>query len=248
MDGLHVAISGGAGDLGTGMSTEFVKRGASVTLIDAKSPRDAEPWLERVRQHGEADYVQADVTDRAAIQGALAAIEPLDVAVGNAGITRVTPFLEITEAEWQDQIDINLTGCFHFGQAAARLMIDRARPGNILFTGSWIQEIPQPKNAAYSVSKAGVRMLARSMALELGEHRIRVNVIAPGIVGAGMAKRQMDAEPEFAHRFNRIIPLGELQTVEQIARAAAFLCSSEADAITGAVLLVDGGTSLFKLE
>lgn len=91
-------------------------------------------------------------------------------------------------------------------------------------------------------------MLARSMALELGEHGIRVNVLAPGIVGAGMAKRQMDLEPEFARRAAGVIPLGELQTVEQIARAAAFLCSDDADAITGAVLLVDGGASLFKFE
>lgn len=248
MDGLRVAITGGAGDLGAGMSAEFARRGASVTLIDAKSPAEAEPWVERVREHGDADYVQADVTDRPAIEKALAAMDHLDVAVGNAGITRSTPFLEISAEEWQDQIDINLTGCFHFGQAAAKLMVERRQSGSILFTGSWIQEIPQPRNAAYSVSKAGVRMLARSMALELGEHRIRVNIVAPGIVGAGMAKRMMDAEPKFARRFNSIIPLGELQTVEQIARAAAFLCSNEADAITGAVLLVDGGTSLFKFE
>lgn len=248
MDGRGVAITGGAGDLGSAMAAEFARRGASVTLIDAKSPGDAEPWVERVRGDGRADYVQADVTDRRAIGEALAAVDPLDVAVGNAGITRSTPFLEVTEEEWRAQIDINLTGCFYLGQAAARLMVERNRPGNILFTGSWIQEVPQPRNTAYSVSKAGVRMLARSMALDLGEHRIRVNVVAPGIVGAGMAKRQMDLEPEFARRATSVIPLGELQTVEQIARAAAFLCSDDADAITGAVLLVDGGASLFKLE
>jgi NAD(P)-dependent dehydrogenase (short-subunit alcohol dehydrogenase family) len=127
-------------------------------------------------------------------------------------------------------------------------MVERGRPGNILFIGSWIQEIPQPGAAAYSASKAGVRMLARSMALELGEHRIRVNVLAPGIVNAGMAKRQIFAEPDYARRASKVMPLGELQTAEQVARAAAFLCSNAADAVTGTVLLVDGGASLFKFE
>lgn len=248
MEGKGVAITGGAGDLGVAMASEFARRSAQVTILDSKSSEDARPFVEQVLQHGEADYVQADVTDRSAIADALASVDPLDIAIGNAGITRSTAFLAVSEEEWQAQIDINLTGCFYFGQAAAQLMVDRGKAGNILFTGSWIQEIPQPRNSAYSVSKAGVRMLARSMALELGEHKIRVNVVAPGIVGAGMAKRQMDAEPEFARRATSAIPLGELQTVEQIARTAAFLCSDEADAITGAVLLVDGGTSLFKYE
>lgn len=248
MEGRGVAITGGAGDLGAAMAAEFARRGAIVTLIDAKTQEDAEPFVERVRDHGDANYVRADVTDRLAIGEALSKLEPLDVAVGNAGITKSTAFLETTEEEWRAQIDVNLTGCFFFGQAAAQLMVDRGRPGNILFTGSWIQEVPQPRNAAYSASKAGVRMLARSMALELGEVGIRVNVVAPGIVGAGMAKRQMEAEPEFARRATSVIPLGELQTVEQVARAAAFLCSDEADAVTGTVLLVDGGASLFKIE
>jgi NAD(P)-dependent dehydrogenase (short-subunit alcohol dehydrogenase family) len=249
MQGLGVAITGGAGDLGSAMAMEFARRGARVTVLDAKPSEDAEPYLNRVREHGEVDYVRVDVTDRGAVSEALGGIEPLDVAIGNAGITKSTSFLEITEEEWRAQIAINLTGCFYFGQAAARIMVDQGRTGSILFTGSWIQEIPQPRNAAYSVSKAGVRMLARSMALELGEHGIRVNVVAPGIVNAGMAKRQMESEPEFARRATAVIPLrGKLQTVEQIARAAAFLCSDDADAITGAVLLVDGGASLFKFE
>jgi NAD(P)-dependent dehydrogenase (short-subunit alcohol dehydrogenase family) len=86
------------------------------------------------------------------------------------------------------------------------------------------------------------------MGLELGPMGIRVNVVAPGIVNAGMAKRQLQVDPEFARRAARSIPLGKLQSAAQIAKAAAFLCSDAADAVTGAVLLVDGGASLFKYE
>ncbi|MER3437976.1 MAG: SDR family oxidoreductase, partial [Chloroflexota bacterium] len=112
--------------------------------------------------------------------------------------------------------------------------------------GTWVQEVPWPEIAAYSATKAGVRMLAKSMARELAKHKILVNVIAPGIVYAGLAKHQMETEPQYARRIRHVIPLGQLQTAEQVAKATAFLCSSAADYMTGAVLLVDGGCSLFQ--
>ena len=91
-------------------------------------------------------------------------------------------------------------------------------------------------------------MLARCAALELGEHQIRVNVVAPGIVNAGMARRQMEVDPVFARKATIGLPLGRLQTAEQIAKAAAHLCSDDAQSTTGTTLLVDGGASLFKYE
>jgi NAD(P)-dependent dehydrogenase (short-subunit alcohol dehydrogenase family) len=108
--------------------------------------------------------------------------------------------------------------------------------------------VPWPEITAYSVSKAGIRMLARQMARELAGHGILVNVIAPGIVRAGLAKRQMETEPQYARRVKHVIPLGEPQTAEQVARATAFLCSEAADYMTGSTLLVDGGCSLFQFD
>ncbi len=108
--------------------------------------------------------------------------------------------------------------------------------------------MPWPEIAAYSVTKAGLRMLARSMARELVPYGILVNVIAPGIVRAGLAKRQMETEPQYARRIEHVIPLGEPQTAEQVARATAFLCSNAADYMTGSSLLVDGGCSLFQFD
>jgi NAD(P)-dependent dehydrogenase (short-subunit alcohol dehydrogenase family) len=186
------------------------------------------------------------VTDRAAIDEVLAEIDPLDVAIGNAGIVESAPFLEVSEDQWHRQLEINLTGCFHIGQAAARLMTARERPGRIIFTGSWVGEIPWPELTAYSVSKAGVRMLARAMARELAPLGIRVNVVAPGIVSAGLAKHQLETDPAYARRVGVVIPLGELGTAEQVAQATAFLCSPESSYMTGSVLLVDGGCSLFQ--
>jgi NAD(P)-dependent dehydrogenase (short-subunit alcohol dehydrogenase family) len=125
-------------------------------------------------------------------------------------------------------------------------MVERKTPGRIIFTGTWVQDIPWPEIAAYSATKAGVRMLAKSMARELAAYRILVNVIAPGIVNAGLARHQMETEPQYARRIRHIIPLGAPQSAEQIARATAFLCSDGADSMTGSVLLVDGGLSLFQ--
>ena len=246
--GRGVVITGGAGDIGAAMGAELRRLGATVTLLDRKSPATAEPWLALAREHGDIAYAQVDTTDRAAIDAALATVDPLDVAIGNAGIVDAAPFLDVTEEQWRTHLDINLTGCFHLGQAAARLMVARDRPGRIIFTGSWVQEVPWPEIAAYSVSKAGLRMLARSMARELAPHGILVNVIAPGIVNAGLARRQMETEPQYARRIQHVIPLGRPQTAEEVAQATAFLCSDAAAYMTGATLLVDGGCSLFQFD
>jgi NAD(P)-dependent dehydrogenase (short-subunit alcohol dehydrogenase family) len=249
LDGRGVAITGGAGDIGAAMGRELSRQGASVTLIDRKSPEEAEPWVERARGgNGKVRYTEADVRDRGALDEALADVDPLDVAIGNAGIVDSAPFLEITEEQWQNHLDVNLTGCFNLGQAAARSMVEREKPGRIIFTSSWVQEVPWPEITAYSVTKAGLRMLARQMARELAPRGILVNVIAPGIVRAGLAKRQMETEPQYARRVKNVIPLGEPQTAEQVAAATVFLCSDAADYMTGSSLLVDGGCSLFQFD
>jgi NAD(P)-dependent dehydrogenase (short-subunit alcohol dehydrogenase family) len=246
LDGLGVALTGAAGDIGHAIALELARRGATVTMIDLQSPDRAAERIEAVAALGACSYLQADVTDRAAIDAALASVDPLDVAIGNAGIVEAAPFLEVSQSQWQAHLDVNLTGCFNVGQAAARLMVERGTRGKIVFTGSWVGEIPWPEISAYCVSKAGVRMVARSMARELAGHGIRVNVVAPGIVMAGMARRQYETDPGYARRASVVIPLGEFGTVEQVAKATAFLCSPDGDYATGSVLLVDGGASLFQ--
>jgi NAD(P)-dependent dehydrogenase (short-subunit alcohol dehydrogenase family) len=248
LDGLGVVVTGGAGDIGVAIGAELLRRGAMVTLLDRKSEPEAEAWLARIGEAGSVAYRQVDVRDRPALEDSLRSVDPLDVAIGNAGVVESAPFLDITEEQWKSQVDINLTGCFNLGQTAARLMIERGTQGRIIFTGSWVQEVPWPEIAAYSTSKAGVRMLARSMARELAPNGILVNVLAPGIVNAGLARHQLETEPQYARRVAKVIPLGQLQTAEQVARATAFLCSPDADYVTGSVLLADGGCSLFQFD
>ncbi|CAN5901401.1 SDR family NAD(P)-dependent oxidoreductase [soil metagenome] len=246
--GLGIAIAGGAGDIGCAMAAELTKHGAKVTLLDRKPAAEANPWIEKAGLHGPVRYIQADVTNRVEVDHALAQMDRLDVAIGNQAIGHGIPFLDLTQDQWSQHIETNLTGCFNVGQAAARLMVERGVQGRILFTGSWVQEVPWPEISAYSTSKAGVRMLARSMARELAVYGIRVNVIAPGIVYAGLAKHQLETEPQYAKRVKGVIPLGDLQTPEQIAQATAFLCSDGASQMTGSVLLIDGGCSLFQFD
>ncbi|HEY2371885.1 MAG TPA: SDR family oxidoreductase [Gaiellaceae bacterium] len=244
--GLGVAVTGAAGDLGGAMALELARRGAHVTMLDRVAEAEATDRIAAVGAAGRCSYRQVDVTDRAGVAAALAAVEPLDVAIGNAGIVEAAPFLDVSQGQWQKHLDVNVTGCFNVGQAAAQLMVERGTRGQIIFTGSWVGEIPWPEISAYSVSKAAVRMLARSMARELASRGIRVNVVAPGIVMAGMARRQYETDPDYARRASVVIPLGEFGTAEQVAKATAFLCSTDADYMTGSVLLVDGGASLFQ--
>lgn len=242
--GKHVCITGGSGDIGLAMARAFVDAGAEVTLLDRLESDEARAEVEA----GRARFVALDVVDQAGVRSALDALPPIDVAIANAGVYRGAPFLDMQLADWKTQIDVNLSGVFVFCQAAAKLMAARGNGGAILITGTWVQNVPSVDGAGYCSSKAGAAMLGRCMALELGPLGIRVNLVAPGMVDAGMAKRQLRSDPAFARKAAAGIPLGRLQTAEQVAHAAVFLCSDEADSVTGATLLVDGGSSLFKYE
>jgi NAD(P)-dependent dehydrogenase (short-subunit alcohol dehydrogenase family) len=241
----HVVITGGTGEIGLTMATTFARQGAEVTLLDKVQPTGA---VAEAVEHISARFHPMDVTDEHSVQTAIASLPGIDVAIANAGVHRGARFLDLTPENWRLMLDVNLTGVFLFCQAAARNMAARNTGGSILITGSWVQDVPNVDNTGYCTSKAGAGMLARCMALELAEVGIRVNVVAPGIVDAGMAKRQIKIDPNFARKAVKGIPLGRLQTADQVAQAAVFLSSEQAASITGATLLVDGGLSLFKYE
>lgn len=242
--GKHCVITGGGGEIGLAIAREFVLDGAEVTLIDRMF---SEVCRDLATKLG-ARLCKADVTDPYGLGEAVSSLPEIDVAVANAGVHRGGRCLELAPEDWSLMLDVNLTGVFVFCQAVGRRMVARGSGGAILVTGSWVQDVPNVDNTGYCASKAGAAMVARCMALELGQHRIRVNVVAPGIVDAGMAKRQIQIDPAFAQKAARGIPLGELQRADQIAKAATFLCSDDAASITGVTLQVDGGLSLFKYE
>jgi NAD(P)-dependent dehydrogenase (short-subunit alcohol dehydrogenase family) len=158
------------------------------------------------------------------------------------------PFLEITQESWQRQIDINLTGAFNVAQAVARKMVVAKTGGVVIFTSSWVAEIPWPEITAYAASKAGLNMLMKQMARELAPYGVRANAIAPGIVRAGMGGRQLREEPQYAARVAKVIPLGEPGTPVEIAQAVVYLAGPQAAYMTGSILLLDGGCSLFQFD
>jgi NAD(P)-dependent dehydrogenase (short-subunit alcohol dehydrogenase family) len=256
LSGKVALVTGAAGDLGNEMALQLVREDAAVAMWDIKS--EAQEQIERVRSaltpgsEARVIYQQVDIRDRVAVEAALDGIITelggLDIVCANAGIVESAPFLEITPESWQRHLDVNLTGSFHVGQAAAQRMVKAGTKGRIIFTSSWVSAIPWPEIAAYTASKGGLTMLMKQMARELAVYGIRVNAIAPGIVKAGLAGRQLVEEPQYAARVSKVIPLGEPGTPVEIAHAVVYLAGPHTEYMTGSVLLLDGGCSLFQFD
>ena len=236
-------ITGGVGDLGYASAVKMAAMGLDVVLIDIKEHTER---VEALRAKGtKVLYVQADVSSRAEVQCAVQAawdeFGRLDVCMCNAGISMNVPFLEYTVEQWNQHMDVNLNGYFHVTQEVAKRWVDDGTKGKIIFTGSWVQDVPYKLIAPYCVSKAGVWMLARCAALELAPHGITVNAIAPGIVEAGLTARELRDFPEFREEFMSLIPLGRIQQAEDVADVVGFLVSDASNYLTGTTITCDGG-------
>ena len=249
LNGKTAIVTGAAGDLGNAMSRQLAQNGAHVVMWDIVPRADAADAIARVRAHDAAVvYAEVDVRDRPAVDAAIAGLPRLDIICSNAGIVDAQPFLELCQDNWQNHLDINLTGCFNVCQSAARKMVADGTKGRIILTSSWVGSIPWPEITAYSVSKAGVNMLVKQMARELAAQGILVNAVAPGIVDAGLAGRQLREEPQYAARVAKVIPLVEPGTAEEIAAAVVYLASPQTAYMTGSILTLDGGCSLFQFD
>jgi NAD(P)-dependent dehydrogenase (short-subunit alcohol dehydrogenase family) len=244
--GKTVLVTGAAGDIGRAVCHAFVDAGATVVAVGRSAPERAAALLDG-QPPERLIYVTADVTDRAAVDAFVDGPEGLDIVIGNAGIVEPTPYIDVSVESWQRQLNINLTGNFHVTQAAIRRFVRDGTAGSIVLTGSWVGERPWPEVAAYSASKAGLQMLARSIALEHAKDGIRCNVVAPGIVNAGLARAEVERNPEYAARAAKVVPLGALQEPEDVAAVTFFLCTPAAASVTGSTYLVDGGSSLGSL-
>lgn len=236
-------ITGGVGDLGYASAVKMAAMGLDVVLVDIKENAER---VEALRANGtKVLHVQADVSSRAevqlAVQSAWDEFGRLDVCMCNAGISMNVPFLEYTVDQWNQHMDVNLNGYFHVTQEVAKRWVDDGTKGKIIFTGSWVQDVPYKLIAPYCVSKAGVWMLARCAALELAPHGITVNAIAPGIVEAGLTARELRDFPEFREEFMSLIPLGRIQQAEDVADVVGFLVSDASNYLTGTTITSDGG-------
>jgi NAD(P)-dependent dehydrogenase (short-subunit alcohol dehydrogenase family) len=248
-----ILITGGLGAIGRVVVSRLAEHSARIAVNDVLDDSETEKII---REAGwPADrllYVRGDVTKieeaQSTVSRTIERFGQLDVAFCHAGMAHSCAIVDYPEPEWDKIQAVNLKSAFLVAQASARAMIERRTKGKIIFTSSWVQDVPWPDITPYNVTKSGMKALMRGMARELAGRGIRVNSIAPGIVGVGMAKRQWDTEPDYRRRAEKAIPLGALQTPESVADAMIFLASDASDYMTGVTLLVDGGCSLYPMD
>lgn len=245
LPGRRALVTGANGGVGSAVAVRLAREGARVAVHVRTAGAGHQVTAAIDAAGGQAVEVVGDLrTDPAAVVVAAAdALGGLDIAVNNAGILRDAPFLELSAEDWRAVIDTNLTGYFLVGQAAARIMAEQGTGGSIVNVSSTREQQAWPGSAAYAASKGGIRMLTRTMALELAPLGIRVNSVAPGTLRTNLNKDYLD-DPEFRDRRIATIPVGRYGTAEEVVGAVVFLASDESTFVIGATIAVDGGQTL----
>ncbi len=245
LDDKVAIITGAATGIGQAIAITMAREGASVVVDYVGKPGTADDTIHQIESAGgKALAVEADVSqpDQVAnlIGSAVSTFGKLDIFVNNAGIEYKHPITEFPLDQWNKIIAVNLTGPFLCIQAAAKQMIAQGGAGRIINISSVHQDLPMPTNAPYCASKGGLRMLMRTVAVELGPHGITVNNIGPGAVYTPI-DADVQANPEMEKALMAEIPLGRWGQPVEIANLAVFLASDDAAYITGSTYYIDGG-------
>jgi len=243
LTGRTALVTGSSQGLGLAMARGLAQAGAAIIL----NGRD-EAKLARAAAALQAEEVRVttaafDVTDGAAVTAAVAKLEaefaPVDILVNNAGIQRRAPLAEMTEQQWREVLDTNLTSAFLVARAVAPRMIARGA-GKIINICSVMSEVSRPTIANYAAAKGGLKMLTRAMAVEWAKHGLQANAIAPGYFMTELNRSLVENE-----QFNKWIcgrtPAGRWGQPEELAGAAVFLASRASDFVNGQILTIDGG-------
>lgn len=237
--GKFVLVTGAAGGIGSAVIRALLAEGATVIGSDLHPPQ---PEL----GIGAACFIAADVASRASVDQLVAETEAIggsiDALVHTAAILGASgPFETLSAEDWSRYIDINLSGTFHICQSAARSMIRSGTKGRLVTMGSVNSFAAEPEAAPYVASKGGIRLLTKAMAVDLAQHGIAVNMVAPGPIHVPR-NAELFARPELVSLFAQSTPYGTAGNVDDVARAALFLADPALHFVTGAELAVDGGT------
>jgi glucose 1-dehydrogenase len=245
-------ISGGLGDIGSAIAKIFGKNGIRVAISDLLSAGEAEMQLQELRNEGCANlfYQKVDVTSEEQVKNWLDAVDKQwglpQIIIPNAGIV-VSGGLtsrDFSSEQARLQLEVNFWGSYHVAVQGAKKLKGKGLPGRITFIGSWVAERPNSRISSYCISKAAVRMLSKSLALELSNADIMVNEIAPGIVSGGLSKKNQQENSELLKTHLNSIPVHSLITVEEIAQQVLWMSDFENKNMTGLTVTIDGGLSL----
>ena len=244
LTGRYALVTGGSRGLGLQIAEALGEAGAKVLLTSRKAA-DLEEAAAQLQARGiDTRWIAADASDPAQVQKvvaeALQRVGRIDILVNNAGVERRADFQDVTEADYDLVLDVNLKGAFFVTQAFARHLRDTRRPGRIINISSVHEELPFPHFASYCASKGGMKMMMRTLAVELAPLGITVNNVAPGAVETPINAKLLNS-PELLTALLANIPLQRLGKPADVAGAVAYLASDDASYVTGTTLVVDGG-------
>jgi glucose 1-dehydrogenase len=242
LEGKVAIVTGAGSGIGAAIAQALADEGAAVCINYYGSyEREAREHASRL---GRAIAVSANVADEhdvaAMVERTVAELGGVDVLVNNAGIEHNAPILDLTLADWDAVLHVNLRGAFCCLRAAGRAMRDSGRGGSIVNVSSIHEDLPFPGYAHYCAAKGGLRMLMRDAAVELAAHRIRVNNVAPGAIATPINAATL-GDPEKVAALQRLVPAGRMGKPEEVAQVVVFLASDRAAYVTGSTYYVDGG-------
>lgn len=240
LDGKRALITGGGRGIGAAGAAVFAQAGAAVTLC-ARTATEVEAKAAEIRAAGfDADAFVLDVTDVAAVAREIAARGPFDVLLNNAGANRIRAITEVTEADYDAVLNLNLKAALFVGQAVAKGLLDAARAGSIINVSSQMGLTGGGGRSLYSASKWGLEGLTKCMAIDLAPHQIRVNTLCPTFIDTALTRPILEMPGTRDHVLSRI-KLGRLGRMEELSGALLLLASDASTLMTGSSLVVGGG-------
>jgi glucose 1-dehydrogenase len=245
LEGKTILVTGSSQGIGAAVAVRLAEEGADIVVNYHSNPDGANRVVEQITKLGRRSVpIQADLGQLAQIQKliqqGIQQLGKIDILVNNAGVEKNASFWEVTEADYDFVVDVNLKGVFFATQAFVQHLMQTKRPGKIINMSSVHEELPFPHFTSYCISKGGVKMMTRNLAIELAPYGITINSIAPGAIETPINSKLLQ-DPVKLNSLLQNIPLKRLGKPGDVAGVAAFLASSDADYMTGTTVFVDGG-------